>query len=452
MPQANKSFHVIKDPVHGSMQFNEIENNWIKPFIDSPNFQRLRHIKQLGLADLVFPGAVHTRFNHAIGCCYVAGQIASKLSLPLPDRKVVMIAGLLHDIGHGPFSHAFEGIFYQSSIRHEDWTPLFLNDYLSDEFVAHFNELNPDHPMTASELSTIKNLIMHKEKQHKLLADIVSSQLDADRLDYLRRDGHFCGVTYGEYDFRWLLHCLAVVSNKQGEKRLGVTAKGVGVVEQYLMARRLMMKNVYHNGNKYAAEVLLTKFLKHLASSIWQQDLFPEVKDTSLAKFLQSVTKYNQQAQAEQSADLKKAFLQENYSQYKRLCDYDVFTMIRYLSGLESNLPVVKIARRLYARQLPKVISIEESHLEEVRLLIDKLKQTYQLEDWQLSLIDLPHQSYLGSQDPIWVVNKLSQVRNLQDDSVLISGLSDKLEQSHLIFIDREVLQHKAVRGFFSRV
>ncbi len=451
MPETNKTFHVIKDPVHGSMQFTEIENNWIKPFIDSPNFQRLRHIKQLGLADLVFPGAVHTRFNHALGCCYIAGQIASKLNLPLADRKMVMIAGLLHDIGHGPFSHAFEGIFLQSSIKHEDWTPLFLKEYLSEEFVQHFNELNSEHPLTVGELSTIKNLIMHREQKHKLLADIVSSQLDADRLDYLRRDGHFCGVTYGEYDFRWLLHCLAVVTNKEGERRLGITAKGIGVVEQYLMARRLMMKNVYHNGNKYAAEILLTTFLQHLANSIWGRNLFAEVKETNLAKFLQAVTDYNHAAKQTQNLEvLRKTFLTENYPLYKRLCDYDVFTMIRYLAGLEVDEPVVQIARRLYSRQLPKVVSIEEGQLAEVKSLIKELQKTYNLQPWQLSLIALPHQSYLGSQDPIWVTNKFNQVRNLQDDSIVISGLSDKLEQSHLIFIDRDVLKHKAIQSFFA--
>ena len=119
-------FHVIKDPVHGTMQFTSLEDAWIKPFVDSPNFQRLRHIKQLGLGDLIFPGAVHTRFNHSIGCCYVAGQIAHKLGLSDQDRQLIMIAGLLHDIGHGPYSHAFEELFVHHAISHEDWTPFFF--------------------------------------------------------------------------------------------------------------------------------------------------------------------------------------------------------------------------------------------------------------------------------------------------------------------------------------
>ena len=113
----NNIFHVIKDPVHGTMQFTSTEDMWIKPFVDSQHFQRLRHIKQLGLGDFIFPGAVHTRFNHCLGCCYVGSQIAHKIGLADEERQLVMIACLLHDIGHGPFSHAFEGIFHDKLIN-----------------------------------------------------------------------------------------------------------------------------------------------------------------------------------------------------------------------------------------------------------------------------------------------------------------------------------------------
>src|SRR5579863_8652321 len=132
-------YHVIKDPVHGTMQFTTAEDNWIKPFIDSPNFQRLRHIKQLGMGDFIFPGAVHTRFNHCLGCCYIGSQIAHKIELSEEERQLGMIACLLHDIGHGPFSHTFEDLFYKKLIRHEDWTPFFLADYRSKEFFTYYN-------------------------------------------------------------------------------------------------------------------------------------------------------------------------------------------------------------------------------------------------------------------------------------------------------------------------
>src|SRR5476649_2227897 len=103
-------------------------------------------------------------------------------------------------------------------------------------------------------------MIMHRAPKRRVLADIVSSQMDADRLDYLLRDSHFCGVSYGQFDFRWLLHCMAIVNAKQGE-RLGITHKGIGVVEHYLMARRLMIRNIYFLQKKLALEYLLIQLL-----------------------------------------------------------------------------------------------------------------------------------------------------------------------------------------------
>ena len=239
-------FHVIKDPVHGTMQFTSLEDAWVKPFIDSPLFQRLRHIKQLGLGDYIFPGAVHSRFNHSLGCCYVGSQIAHKIGLSDEERQLVMIACLLHDMGHGPFSHAFEGIFHDKLIRHERWTPYFLADFNTSEFFYTYNKANPAHPLSPEKFNEIANMIMHQPIKRRVLADIVSSQLDADRLDYLLRDSHFCGVKYGEFDFRWMLHCMTIVNGASGE-RLGITHKGIGAVEHYLMARRLMTRNIYHS-------------------------------------------------------------------------------------------------------------------------------------------------------------------------------------------------------------
>ena len=133
---------------------------------------------------------------------------------------------------------------------------------------------------------------MHREKHRKLLADIVSSQLDADRLDYLLRDSHFCGVAYGEYDFKWMLNCLTAVDTKDGQ-RLGITYRGVGVVEHYLMARRLMMRNIYHHQKKYAGEKYLRRLLKLLASRLHQEPNFQNLADTTLGKFLAAVEPFN---------------------------------------------------------------------------------------------------------------------------------------------------------------
>ncbi len=438
-------FHVIKDPVHGAMQFTTLEDGWIKPFLDSSNVQRLRHIRQLGLADWIFPGSVHTRFSHSIGCCYVGSQICNKLGISVRDKQLVILACLLHDIGHGPFSHAFETLFYQGSVQHELWTPLFLSDYVNDEFLLRFNQKNPDYPLNKQDIKTIQNLIEHKAKP-SLLSDIVSSQLDADRLDYLHRDSHFCGVTYGEYDFRWLLHCLTIIE-QNGVARLGVTTKGIGVVEQYLMARRLMVRNVYHHGKKHGGEFFLQSFLHYLAKAVDEDDHFKELATNPLIIFLQSVNRFNKQAK--QSSDLKAlktGFMEQNYVLYKQLCDYDVYSVIRHLAHQNFQHTAVTLAQRLHARQLPKVIYVDESSVTRVSQQIEEIKKQHDIEDWQITLLQLPHLSYEIEQDPILIQDSFGRVSFLHDDSLMVGALSDRRENSSLICIDTEILNHSAVK------
>jgi HD superfamily phosphohydrolase len=390
----NDLFHVIKDPVHGTMQFTSTEDKWVKPFIDSPNFQRLRHIKQLGMGDFIFPGAMHSRFNHCIGCCYVASQIAQKIGLVDEERQLVMIACLLHDIGHGPFSHTFEGLFHGKLIRHEEWTPYFLKEYASPEFFIFYNRLNPRYHLTEDKFAQIANMIMHQPISKRVLADIVSSQLDADRLDYLLRDSHFCGVRYGEFDFRWMLHCMAIVESKEGE-RLGITHKGIGVVEHYLMARRLMTRNIYHGQKKLALEHFLVQLLSYLALDLQTDSAFSVIRDLRIGQFLMAVNQFNNDIKSKSTRHLKKEFLENNFVNYKELCDYDVFSLIRLLSNIESEHPAVQIAKRLQNRIMPKIIRLHHNDVAMTTSLLNefKLKNKNHIQDWQMSLIETPHQS-----------------------------------------------------------
>ena len=431
-------FHVIKDPVHGTMQFTSTEDAWIKPFIDSPHFQRMRHIKQLGLGDLIFPGAVHTRFNHSLGCCYVASQIAHKIGLSPADQQLVMIASLLHDIGHGPFSHAFEGLFDQKMIRHEDWTPYFLADYGREEFFQ-----------TEETFQQIADMIMHKPVSNPVLADIVSSQLDADRLDYLLRDSHFCGVKYGEFDFRWLLHCMTIVSTDTGE-RLGITHKGIGAVEHYLMARRLMTRNIYHSQKKLALEFFLIELLSTLSQSLAIEKYFADFRQTRLGEFLIAVNEFNQESDHQNN---KHHFLAQYYSYYKDLCDYDVFALIRELSQLDSQHSAVQIATRLQKRQMPKIIRLEQVNKQEIENAIQLFKQQHpDIQDWQLSLITTPHQAYSGEADPIFVVNEDGQGRTLSHFSFMIQAISDKLEHMVFLCVDQMIVENERVIAFLNEV
>lgn len=445
--------HVIKDPVHGTMQFTTAEDSWIKPFIDSPHFQRLRHIKQLGMADFIFPGAVHTRFNHCIGCSYVASQIAHKIGLAEEERQLVVIACLLHDIGHGPFSHTFEDIFHQKLIRHEAWTPFFLNTYRTQAFFDAYNQRNPRHHLTEEKFLLIEEMIMHKSPKKRVVADIVSSQLDADRLDYLLRDSHFCGVTYGEFDFRWMLNCMAIVESPNGE-RLGITHKGIGVVEHYLMARRLMTRNIYHYQKKLALEFFLIKLLAKLAESLADYAPYKAIKTTRLGQFLLQANAFNQAAQSTNNVGtLKQAFLEQNFANYQELCDYDVFAIIKQLAAMDDNHAATQIARRLHHRQMPKIVRLDNMDIQIAEQTLTEFKQSHRdIQDWQLNVIKSPHQSYTIDEDPILVVNEQNIVKPINEMSLMINAISDKYENTAFLCIDNTIFSDKRIASVIKKV
>lgn len=447
-------FHVIKDPVHGTMQFTSIEDAWVKPFIDSPNFQRLRHIKQLGMGDFIFPGAVHTRFNHCLGCSYVASQIAHKIGLADEERQLVMIACLLHDIGHGPFSHAFEGVFHEKLIRHEDWTPFFLADYGTKEFFQHYNRQNPRHHLTEDKFRVIAGMIMHTPAAKNVLADIVSSQLDSDRLDYLLRDSHFCGVKYGEFDFRWMLHCMAIVESGEGE-RLGITHKGIGAVEHYLMARRLMTRNIYHSQKKLALESLLVQLLANLAENLEYHGGYEDIRHTRLGRFLIAANRFNQSVENSRNADaFKQEFIEQNYQTYKELCDYDVFALIKQLAEINDSSPCCEMAVRLQRREMPKIIMLNHAELpvieNELKTFKAGLRDTIQ--DWQLMLIQTPHRSYSGEDDPILVLSEQGEIRPISDYSFMINAISDRLEHVAFLAIDYTIAEESHLKHFIKKL
>ncbi|MES2204346.1 MAG: HD domain-containing protein [Pseudomonadota bacterium] len=436
-------FHVIKDPVHGVMQFSDKENNWIKPFINHPHFQRLRHVRQVGMADLIFPGAVYTRFNHSLGCCYVSSQIANKIGLLDEEKQLVILACLLHDIGHGPFSHAFENLFTNKCIRHEEWTPYYLKEFNGKNFLEAYNKENPDFPLNAEKFEAIEQMITHRYTKNKLLSDIVSSQLDADRLDYLLRDSHFCGVKYGEFDLRWMLHCLTPVPTEDG-LRLGVTKKGVGVVEHYLVARWLMIRNIYHHDKKHAAEHMLAKFLIALSKSIPEADFLEPYRHSSLGKLLINIHSFNQMIHGRKPTQQEKEkFLSNNFELYKKLCDYHVLVLVSELADLEIKHDVVLLAQRIQYRQMPKVVSLDISQIHDVQMQVETLKKKHAdiISDWQLEIISAPRLCYSQDFDPIWVLGSQGQISKINESSLLVNSLANQYEHACLLFIDQAIVE-----------
>lgn len=240
----NTSFKrkIINDPVYG---FIDIPYPLVYKIIEHPYFQRLRRIKQLGLTHLVYPGAQHTRFQHSLGALHLMTSAIEVLRQKgieiLPEEaEAVSIAILLHDIGHGPFSHALEQSLVEG-ISHEDISILFMKE-LNKQFSGGL-ELAID--------------IFNNKYKKKFLHQLVSGQLDMDRLDYLRRDSFFTGVTEGTIGSDRIIKMINVVDDN-----LVVDVKGIYSIEKFLIARRLMYWQVYLHKTVQSAELLLVKILK----------------------------------------------------------------------------------------------------------------------------------------------------------------------------------------------
>lgn len=276
----------IRDPVQGSIRILDEE----KPIIQHKFFQRLRNIKQLGLSELTFPGATHTRFLHSIGVMNIASQAFNKLfkdKLHLKDyqrlKETLKLAGLLHDIGHAPLSHSTETVM--PKIRELDLDKRFLsiNDIENDRQSTHVDytiksitdsSLTTSFKDVESKLGVDKNCIadliigatsspeyftVDQINYFPLLHQLISSELDCDRMDYLLRDSYFCGVSYGHFDLDWIIDNLefCVID---GSAYLGITERAVSTFDDFLLSRYHMFLMVYFHYKSVCLEQLLFKF------------------------------------------------------------------------------------------------------------------------------------------------------------------------------------------------
>ena len=246
---------IINDPVYG---FISIPGDFIFDLIEHQWFQRLRNIKQLGLTSFVYPGANHSRFQHCLGAVYLMDQAiktlrSKNISISDEEEEAAYIAILLHDTGHGPFSHALENSII-SGISHEDLSLLLMNK-LNEEFNGRLS--------LAIEIfkGTYKRRFLH---------ELIAGQMDMDRLDYLRRDSFFTGVIEGSVGSDRIIRMLNVI-----DERLVVDEKGIYSLEKFLIARRLMYWQVYMHKTVLSSESLLVKILKRAKELAWEgHDLY----------------------------------------------------------------------------------------------------------------------------------------------------------------------------------
>ncbi len=257
---------ILNDPVYG---FVTLRHSMALELMDHPYVQRLRRISQLGLSHLVYPGAVHNRFNHAVGCLFLMQQAIDTLrykgvEITKEEDEAVCFAILLHDIGHGPFSHALENSIVQD-INHEDISELILSR-LNEEFNGLLN---------------LAIEIFQNKYKKKFLHQLVSSQLDMDRLDYLARDSFYSGVTEGKVGSERIIKMLAVVDDK-----LVVEEKGIYSIEKFIVARRLMYWQVYLHRTVLSAEHMLMLALKRAKELSRNGDVL--FASPALSEFLQN--------------------------------------------------------------------------------------------------------------------------------------------------------------------
>lgn len=261
---------VIRDPVHGYILLDELALE----LIDAPEMQRLRRIRQLGLSNLVYPGANHTRFEHSLGTLHLVDQLLDQLGIAGKERGEVRAAALLHDIGHGPFSHATEGLLKKhTGKKHDDVGYLISSSKIADVLRAH-----------ALDASRIAELI----KGNSLLGQLINSELDVDRMDYLMRDAHYTGVAYGIIDHVRLIHEMEL-----REQNLVVGGRGTQAAESLLVSRFLMHPTVYYHHVSRIGEAMLVHAVEDLFRAGLKPTVLRRMDDYELIMTLRSSEGYS---------------------------------------------------------------------------------------------------------------------------------------------------------------
>ena len=314
-----KKIEIFNDPIYG---FVYIQNPLIYKIIEHPYFQRLRRITQMGLSYLVYPGAHHTRFQHAIGCVFLMQKAIETLRLKdieisNEEEEALYIAILLHDIGHGPFSHTLENSF-ATGVDHEDISLQFMHK-LNNEFDGKLS---------------LAIQIFKNEYHKKYFYQLISSQLDVDRLDYLKRDSFYTGVTEGSINAERLITMLNVKNDA-----LVIEEKGIYSVEKFIVARRLMYWMVYLHKTSLAAEYVLVKTIQRAKELIEKGVDLP--MNVALQYFLSNkITQQN--------------FSNEALINFSNLDDYDILSALKSWSH-HSDYILSSLSRSIINRKLPKI-------------------------------------------------------------------------------------------------
>lgn len=398
---------IFNDPVYG---FITVPSELLFDIIEHPYFQRLRRIKQLGLTDFVYPGALHTRFHHAVGAMHLmdsALQTLSGKNNEISDKEceASLVAILLHDVGHGPFSHALETSIFQN-VTHEQ---------LSVHIMHHLNEVFEGRLDLA-----IK--IFSNSYERRFFHQLVSSQLDVDRLDYLNRDSFYTGVLEGKIGADRIIKMLNIADD-----RLVVEEKAIYSIENFLVARRLMYWQVYLHKTVLSAEHMLIKLVQR--ARFLQQSGIEVPASTPLKFFLaENIT----------LADFKA----ENkiLEQFTSLDDYDIWHGIKtwccHPDKLLSFLATSLLERKLFKILISSKPFDKEILLGITELVQEKFKVTEEEATYLMIAGKISNNAYEGHGRSIDVLTKLGHVVNVADASDLpnIHALSTTVEKYYICY------------------
>lgn len=394
---------VLRDPVHGYIR---VELKVIWDCINSAWFQRLRRIRQLGGANMVYHCAEHTRFAHSLGVYEIVRRMVSEVpdiaaALSEREKVVAMAAGLLHDLGHGPYSHAFETV---TNTLHEEFSCRIIEE--DTEITRILN--------SASEgmAEDVADVIRHSGK-NPLLSQIVSSQLDADRMDYLLRDAYFTGTKYGEFDMERILRTMRIENGRQ----MVIKQSGVYAVENYIMSRYHMYWQVYYHPTARSYECVLHALFSRL------KELYGNDPEGLIDVFRPVV-------------EAGPISLDAYFRLDESSCGYAFDVLAHHEDAIVSDM-----AKRIRDRRL---FAYADSTPELVGELREKLQAAGLQEKYYLghdSVRQNPYVPYTGSQDgSIWVRMKDGSISELSNASVIVYSLTHgPTNDDNKVFFPREL-------------
>lgn len=432
MKTAQERTYVLRDVIHSDIPFNE---SFFR-IINTKEFQRLNRIKQLSCEYVVFPTATHTRFAHSVGTYYVMKKLIERfrkelnrigVSVSLEEENLALCSALLHDIGHGSLSHTFEHIFQCGS--HEEWTVKILESEETEIHHIIIEEFSESFLKRLIQIISKKGIMEEENGIFSLISQLVSSQTDADRMDYLLRDSYFTSVTNGNYDLNRILRAFEI-DEIEGKYHICVNEKYLSSIEEYILGRFYMHKEVYQHSLKRQMEGILRKIFQR-AKELYEEETSLYC-DGTIAKLLRG----------------------ENPS-LKEYIDMDDSTLMYHISRWEDTTDMILgelcksflNRKKFYKNKLRASMEDADFIKKSINLILRKRgkkeigdfsKEYFYMEDTiEIGIYDRKH-------DNIWVKQKNGNLKDISEVSFILKGLDvDKKYGRHLEFLHFPLFQQK---------